>query len=89
MVLARLGDLCNQLDLGCPSSAGPLLQRSHSGPDPEGVAEVNLGTSVLLTRFLVAVACGYLALETDAAVTSSCGPTVADSLPSHNRIRPL
>ncbi len=33
----------------------------------EGVAEVNLGTSVVLTMFLVVVACGYLAMEKDAA----------------------
>jgi putative inorganic carbon (HCO3(-)) transporter len=29
----------------------------------EGIADVNLGTSVVLTMFLVVVACGYLALE--------------------------
>jgi putative inorganic carbon (HCO3(-)) transporter len=29
----------------------------------QGVADVNLGTSVVLTMFLVVVACGYLALE--------------------------
>jgi putative inorganic carbon (HCO3(-)) transporter len=34
----------------------------------EGVAEVNLGTSVVLTMFLVVVACGYLALEKSPAL---------------------
>jgi O-antigen ligase len=55
----------------------------------EGAAEVNLGTSVVLTMFLVVVACGYLALEKDEAVTSSCGPMIAHTLPSHNKMRPL
>jgi hypothetical protein len=32
----------------------------------EGVVEVNLGDSEVLTMFLVTAACGYLALEKDA-----------------------
>src|SRR5664279_2694842 len=37
----------------------------------EGIAEVNFGDSEPLTLFLVVVACGYLALETDPASTGS------------------
>jgi hypothetical protein len=33
----------------------------------DGVANVNLGDSEVLTMFLVVVACGYLALEKDVA----------------------
>jgi len=33
----------------------------------EGVVELNLGDSEVLTMFLVVVACGYLALEKDLA----------------------
>jgi putative inorganic carbon (hco3(-)) transporter len=37
----------------------------------EGIAEVNFGDSEPLTLFLVVVACGYLALDTDPAVPGS------------------
>jgi hypothetical protein len=33
----------------------------------DGVANVNLGDSEVLTMFLVVVACGYIALEIDVA----------------------
>ena len=33
----------------------------------EGVVELNLGDSEVLTMFLVVVACGYLALEPELA----------------------
>jgi hypothetical protein len=35
---------------------------------PEGLAEYNLGDSEVLTRFLVVIACGYLAMEKDVSV---------------------
>jgi hypothetical protein len=34
----------------------------------EGVVELNLGDSEVLTMFLVVVACGYLALDRDSGV---------------------
>ena len=35
----------------------------------EGLAEVNLGDTEVLTIFLVVVACGYLALQPDIQTT--------------------
>jgi hypothetical protein len=37
----------------------------------EGVVELNLGDSEVLTMFLVVVACGYLALDKDSAADAA------------------
>jgi hypothetical protein len=56
-----------------PPGRGPRRYLLHGGIAvvlatlAEGVVELNLGDSEVLTMFLVVVACGYLALEKDLA----------------------